>query len=89
MSATSEQVLRFVTGNGGVQEEGFKSDLLLSTDYQRCLNLSSFEELGVDPLKETLVKTGGWPILEGNAWSNTWDSTAKTEYNWYLSLIHI
>ena len=36
--------------------------------FKSCMNLERLEEVGVQPLLDTLKKFGGWPVLEGEAW---------------------
>ena len=37
--------------------------------YKSCMDLDRLEELGVNPMLETLKELGGWPVLEGEGWS--------------------
>ena len=38
--------------------------------YKSCMNLERLEELGVRPMLDTLKELGGWPVIEGDGWSD-------------------
>eukprot|EP00092_Neocalanus_flemingeri_P081366 GFUD01101616.1.p1 GENE.GFUD01101616.1~~GFUD01101616.1.p1 ORF type:complete len:767 (-),score=189.44 GFUD01101616.1:111-2411(-) len=48
--------------------------------YKACMDEEMIEEVGLDPLKETLKKMGGWPVLEGSAWDEENFSWIETVY---------
>jgi len=37
--------------------------------YASCVNVSKIEERGNEPLKNILQMYGGWPVIEGDSWS--------------------
>jgi len=44
--------------------------------FQSCMDKETIEAAGLEPLKAILKKLGGWPLLEGPAWS-------EDGYKWY------
>ena len=48
--------------------------------YKACMDEELIEEIGLDPLKETLKKMGGWPVLEGSDWREETFSWIETVY---------
>ena len=46
--------------------------------YKACMDLGRIEDTGTDGLKRILDRLGGWPVLEGDAWSE-----ANPNYLWY------
>ena len=60
--------------------------------YKSCMDLERLEELGVNPMLETLKELGGWPVLEGEGWSGEgyqwWEQVYKmTEHGFSTSKI--
>merc|ERR1711899_164378 len=43
--------------------------------YSACMNTPLIEQIGLQPLKDKLKSMGGWPVLEGNDWS-------ESEFDW-------
>ncbi|XP_050413721.1 neprilysin-1 [Patella vulgata] len=41
--------------------------------YKSCLNLTAMEELGIQPLVESLLSLGGWPVLQPSWNESTFD----------------
>lgn len=42
----------------------FKTDEMTRNWYQACMNETRIEELGLNPLLDSLENVGGWPVLE-------------------------
>lgn len=61
------------------QEEDSVFDMAKDV-YKACMNEELIEEIGLDPLKETLKKMGGWPVLEGSNWREETFSWIETVY---------
>ncbi len=38
--------------------------------YKSCMDKDGIERLGLEPLKRILKDLGGWPVLEGDQWSD-------------------
>ncbi len=50
--------------------------------YKSCMNEELQNDQGVEPLLKLLGQAGGWPVLEGDKWSNSedfnpWDQSVK------------
>lgn len=43
--------------------------------YSSCSNTTAIESRGLEPLTDILSELGGWPILEGDSWS-------ESEFDW-------
>jgi len=57
-------------------EEDFVSDQNARNFYKACMNQEKIEELGLEPAHLLLNKLGGWPVLEGDKWS-------EKGFEWY------
>ena len=49
---------------------------LVKSVYQSCMDTQTIESRGVQPLLNVLKAMGGWPLLEGPAWS-------ETDFKWF------
>ena len=47
------------------EKSDFISDQLARDYYKSCINEEKIEDLGLEPVKETLKEFGGWPVIEG------------------------
>ena len=47
--------------------------------YRSCMDLDRLEELGVKPMLDSLMRLGGWPVVEGDEW-NYW---RIIKYQWW------
>ena len=61
----------------------FRSDRMLKKQYRLCMNEEVREDAGITPLQNTLKQIGGWPILEKEKWSRSWESRTGMKYSWY------
>lgn len=52
-----------------IQENEPKPFKLTKRLYQACMNKSLIEADGLTTIKEILKQLGGWPVLEGDKWS--------------------
>ena len=57
-------------------EKCWETDKMSRRWYKACANETHIEELGIQPLLDTLKKLGGWPVLEDD--ENTYES-----FRWY------
>lgn len=60
----------------GEEPKPFK---LVKAVFQSCMNTELITDLGLQPLKNILKSLGGWPVLEGAAWS-------PEGFKWYESV---
>ena len=51
-----------------IYEDDFESYKKVKKYYKSCMNEERQNKLGVQPLKEVLIKAGGWPVLEQSNW---------------------
>jgi predicted metalloendopeptidase len=40
--------------------------------YKSCMNEVKQEKHGVEPVKKILAEIGGWPVMDGDKWSDLW-----------------
>ena len=69
--------------------EHFDSDAKLRSIHKACLNESLINKLGRMPLKYSLRRVGGWPVLEQEEWNNTWWLASKQNYSWYKQVLNL
>ena len=46
--------------------------------YKSCMDLDRLEEIGLAPLRELLEKFGGWPVVDGDSWS-------EDSFDWFVA----
>jgi len=56
--------------------DDFESYKLARDHYKACVNEEKQNELGIKPLEEKLKEFGGWPVIEGEDWSDS-------NYKWW------
>ena len=44
--------------------------------YDLCMNTELLEQKGLKPIQDLIKKLGGWPVVEGNNWSDE-------DFRWY------
>ncbi|XP_022689226.1 membrane metallo-endopeptidase-like 1 isoform X3 [Varroa jacobsoni] len=49
--------------------------------YQSCVNTSTLDRLGEEPLLKVLRELGGWPVVEGANWKG------NSSFNWLQTII--
>ncbi|KAG4073989.1 hypothetical protein HA402_014194 [Bradysia odoriphaga] len=57
------------------QPDELKAIRLAKNFFSSCLNTTATEKRGLTPLTDILNELGGWPILEGDSWS-------EVDFNW-------
>ena len=57
-------------------EASFETDKMSRRWYKACSNETMIEELGVQPLLDSLKTLGGWPVLES-------DEKSYDSFKWY------
>jgi len=55
---------------GDIHEEEPKPFKMAKAVFKSCMNTELIESLGLEPLKQILKGLGGWPVLEGDSWSD-------------------
>ncbi|XP_037044931.1 neprilysin-2-like [Bradysia coprophila] len=60
---------------GETQPDELKAISLAKNFFSSCLNTTAIEKRGLKPLTDILHELGGWPILEGDSWS-------EVDFNW-------
>lgn len=53
------------------QPNDTRSSLLAKHYYRSCMDEKTLEKLGLDPLRQIIKSFGGWPLLEGQNWTET------------------
>jgi len=69
----------------GLLQEKIKDDdpkpfKMAKSFYHSCMNNTILEKVGVTGLKAKLTEVGGWPLLEGEAWSEEGFKWYETTY---------
>ena len=63
--------------------DDFTIDRNIRKLYKSCMNKALIEKRGTDPLKETLKRLGGWPVLEGDQWNGS------SSFKWYDQVLQM
>ena len=50
--------------------------------YKSCMDLDRLEEIGLAPLRELLEKFGGWPVVDGDSWS-------EDSFDWFVVFLNM
>ena len=59
-------------------EKSWETDKMSRRSYRACINETRIEEMGVQPLLDTLEKLGGWPVLQDGHEQKDYES-----FKWY------